>query len=154
MTGCGKETAEAPVAAGKLLPPLEFPDLDGRTHGLSGAGQALLLNFWATWCPPCRAEMAGLDRLYRQWRPAGLGIYGISIDDDINLVREFVLQNRIGFPILFDRAGLLTKATLALRTFPTTLLVARDGRIVEVVVGQRPWDQVPGQDAARALLAR
>lgn len=97
--------------------------------------------------------MGGLDRLYRELHEAGLGIYGISVDDDINLVREFVLQNRIGFPILWDRSAAVTQGRLALRVFPTTVLVGRDGRVAEVVVGERRWDAPPMQDTVRALLA-
>lgn len=161
LTGCSPKAGSQPPAGslvgplvGQLLPVIELPDLNGRPIRLGEARQALLLNFWASWCPPCRAEMGSLDHLYQIWGAAGLGVYGISIDDDINLVREFVLQNHITFPILADRAGALTQGQLALRNFPTTLLVGSDARVVEVVVGARAWDAAPAQESVRALLAR
>lgn len=131
---------------------IELPDLAGRVVRPGGGGQALLLNFWATWCPPCRAEMAGLERLYRRLQGAGLALFGISIDDDVNLVREFVLQNGISFPILHDRSGALTQGRLALRSFPTTILVGRNGLVSDVVIGERRWDASPTLDAVRSLL--
>lgn len=152
MAGCREKTSEAVLAAGKPFPEFQLPDLEGRMLRLDG-GSPLLLNFWATWCPPCRAEMGGLERLYREMRSTGLAVIGISIDDDINLVREFVLQSRITFPILIDRAAALTRRRLALRVFPTTVLIGRSGLVSEVVVGERNWDALPARGMVRALVA-
>lgn len=134
------------------MPGLELPDLEGRMVRLDGLGKPLLLNFWATWCPPCRAEMAGLDRLHRSLGAAGLVVFGASVDDDANLVREFILQQGIGFPMVWDRAGKMAKMTLGIRGFPTTLLVRRDGVIADVVTGQRDWDGAPARGTVQALL--
>lgn len=152
LGGCGGKTVEPAVVAGRPMPPLALPDLAGNLVRIGEGSGPLLLNFWATWCPPCRAEMGGLDRLYRRWRSAGLSMFGISIDDDANLVREFVLKNGIGFPILLDRSGVLAQGSLALRSFPTTVLVGRNGLVAELVIGERAWDVSPAQDAVRALL--
>lgn len=131
---------------------MKLPDLAGRMVNLGGREEPLLLNFWATWCPPCRAEMGGLDRLYRRWHGAGLAMFGISIDEDANLVREFILQTGITFPVLHDRSGVLAQDALALHSFPTTILVARDGVVAEVAIGERRWDVSPAEDAVRTLL--
>ena len=131
---------------------LELPGLDGRVVRAGGPGRPALLNFWATWCSPCRAEMGGLDRLYREFGNAGLAIAGISVDSDANLVREFLLQQGIGFPVLWDRGGEVSKKALEVRVFPTTVLVRRDGIIADVVLGERAWNESPARDWVRALL--
>lgn len=148
---CGRDATVARLAAGHALPDIELPDLDGRMRRL-GPGQPMLINFWATWCPPCRAEMASLERLHQALGPAGLAVYAISVDEDLNLVREFVLQQRLGFPVLHDRGRGVTEERLGIRVFPTTLLVRRGGAVAEVVLGERTWDAPPSRDAARALL--
>ncbi|NJD25966.1 MAG: TlpA family protein disulfide reductase [Betaproteobacteria bacterium] len=125
--------------------------LDGKVYGWP-QGRPLLVNFWATWCRPCRAEMPALDRLYRESRARGLEVLAVSVDADLQLVREFILQTGVTFPILFDREGAATRQTLAIAAFPTTLLVARDGVVSEIVVGAREWDRGPARAAVDALL--
>lgn len=153
LAACGRAAETSPLAVGKPMPALELPGLDGRMVRVGDSpGRPLVLNFWATWCPPCRAEMGGLDRLHREFGEAGLGVFGISVDSDPNLVREFILQQRIVFPILWDRAGDLTQGALRVGAFPTTVLVRRDGSIADVLLGERNWDASPARDAVRALL--
>lgn len=153
LAGCGKTPREPVLAPGKSLPVLKLPDLGGRSVEIGGPGQPMLLNFWATWCHPCRAEMGGLDRLYRQLHGLGLAMYGVSVDEDLNLVREFVLRYGIAFPILYDAGGAVTKSVLAVQAFPTTALVRRNGEVADLMVGERAWDVPPEQDAVRALLS-
>lgn len=113
----------------------------------------MLVNFWATWCRPCRAEMPALDALYRESRARGLEVLAVSVDADLQLVREFVLQTGVTFPVLFDRGGEATRRELSIAAFPTTLLVGRNGLVGEVVVGAREWDRGTARAAVEALLA-
>lgn len=152
LTACGRDAAAPILTAGAPLPALDLPDLQGRRVRLGGPGQPLILNFWATWCPPCRAEMGGLDRLHRALGAAGLRVVGVSVDRDANLVREYVLQEGLAFPILWDRAGEVAQAALGVRAFPTTALVGRDGVIAEVLLGERDWDAGPARERVQALL--
>jgi len=108
---------------------------------LEFSGKPMLINVWATWCQPCRAEMAGLDRLYRSLSPQGLQLLGVSVDDDMNLVREYVRQAGVSFPVLSDPKGQKTKVIIGTSAVPVSLLVARDGRVRRVVVGERIWDE-------------
>ncbi|HZX30474.1 MAG TPA: TlpA disulfide reductase family protein [Rhodocyclaceae bacterium] len=151
LAACGRE-AESKLAAGQPLPALTLSGLDGPEQALGGAGRPAVINFWATWCPPCRAEMGGLERLHRRYSAAGLAVQGVAVDTDANLVREYRLREGIGFPILMDPAGKRARAALGIGLFPTTLLVRRDGVVAEVVVGERDWDAGPAHDAVRALL--
>ena len=140
--GCNRQPRLA--AYGTPFPAFRLADIDGKTHALSDyAGKPLLVNFWATWCPPCRTEMPDLDAVHQRLAPAGLRVMGVSIDEDVNPVREFRLRRNIGFPLIMD-SGRTLSAALGVTTFPTTFLVARNNQIVEALVGPRAWPAYPG----------
>jgi thiol-disulfide isomerase/thioredoxin len=150
---CGEEKPRraGPVPGTPFRPPV-VTALDGSSYQWP-AGRPMLVNFWATWCRPCRAEMPSLDRLYRQAMARGLEVLAVSVDSDVQLVREFVLQTGVSFPVLLDRSGEATRDALAISAFPTTVLVERSGAVAGVVVGEREWDAGPARAAAEALLA-
>lgn len=152
LTACGREPVRPGLAAGAIMAGFGLPDLGGQMIEVVPGRQPMLINFWATWCLPCRAEMGSLDRLHAELGGAGLAVYGVSVDEDINLVREFVLQNRVEIPILHDRSGTITQNRLGVRAFPTTVLVRRSAVVADVVVGARAWDEPPMLAAARTLL--
>lgn len=149
--GAGRATSLAP---GALLPKVDLPGLDGVLQPIPGPSAPLLINFWATWCSPCRAEMASLNRLYLAARAQGLRFYGVSVDEDINLVREFVLQSRLDFPILMDLGGKAARDLFRIAAFPTTLLVRPDGRLDSLVEGAREWDSGNSAKAVMSLLSQ
>jgi peroxiredoxin len=142
LAGCGERKPFA--AVGKPFPGFRQVDIDGRlVDSAVYAGQPLVLNFWATWCPPCRSEMPDLEIVHRGYAARGMRVFGFSIDDDANPVREFRLRTGVSFPLLID-AGRKFATALGVTSFPTTFLVARDGRVTEVLVGPRPWPEYPG----------
>lgn len=146
--GCGREAASDRPWTGARFPEFALPDLDGHPHASGDyAGQPLLINFWATWCPPCRAEMADLEALRRRLAPRGLRVLAISVDDDANLVREYVRRENLSFTILLDPGQHWSAGVLGVPGFPTTYLVGRDGVIREALVAPRAW-------AEEAMLAR
>lgn len=102
-------------------------------------GRPLLINFWATWCPPCRKEMGDLGALHSKLGPKGLQLIAISVDADRNLVKEYVLREKLGFTVLVDEAQQWSATALRVPGFPTTYLVGADGLIREVWVGPRSW---------------
>jgi len=112
-------------------------------------GRPLLINFWATWCPPCRKEMADLDALNASLGQNGLQLLAISVDADGNLVREYLRRERLGLTVLIDRNQQWSMSALRVPGFPTTYLVGRDGVIRDVWVGPRAWAE-PGTRAAIA----
>lgn len=145
LAACGKPRPFD--AVGTRFPDFRLTDIDGRLHERAAyAGQPLVVNFWATWCPPCRAEMPDLELVRRRYAPRGLGVMGISIDEDPNPVREFRLRIPVAFPLLLDAERRLANA-LGIVSFPTTFLVSRQGLITEVLVGPRPWPEYPGISA-------
>lgn len=132
--------AQSVPAVGSPLPRLSVIHLDGGTGTLQEfAGRALVLNFWATWCPPCRAEMPSLQRLADAFPEAELAVVGVSVDADQNLVREFVLQHGIRFPVVVQSPATPAVGQLGVTAFPTTILVTREGRIAAIVTGERDW---------------
>jgi thiol-disulfide isomerase/thioredoxin len=119
--------------------PVELPVLDGGLFRLGDASFPCLVNFWATWCPPCRAEMASLNRLHRDFASRGLGIYAVSVDEDTHLVREYVRQSPLEFAVLLDSGGKLA-SRIGIAAYPTTLLLDRSARVSSIWVGERNWD--------------
>lgn len=140
--GAGTPTpAAAPVSVGLTTgipaPEIGLERLDGGTMRLSDLrGRVVLLNFWATWCAPCREEMPLLAQIYREYHDRGLEVLGINLTshDDLGEVRRFVEQFALPFPILLDHNG---RAERDYRIFgvPTTVLVTREGIVHRVVVG-------------------
>ena len=124
------------TAKAQELPPLKLKDIHGRQVNLSDyKGKVVLVNFWATWCPPCRAEMPDLVRWQRKYRKRGLQLVGVTYPPThLRKVRNFVRRIQINYPILLG-----TKPTKALfsesETLPITVIIGRDQKIREVIEG-------------------
>ena len=91
-------------------------------------GHVVLINFWATWCGPCRQEMPQLARLHEKYRSAGLVVLGVSVDDDVRHASEVAQRLGLGFAVLQDSDKAVSRR-YDLATMPTTVLVDRDGRV-------------------------
>ena len=122
---------------GFLAPDFTLADPKGNQYHLAGLrGKAVLVNLWATWCPPCRAEMPAIEKYYEQYQSQGLVVLGInatSQDDPLNIV-PFVQEFNLTFPILLDETGTVGQS-YQLRSLPSTYFINRDGSIAEVVIG-------------------
>ena len=141
---CGCDSGARPGSPGNRFPDFRLSDIDGKVHdSKSMAGHPFLINFWATWCPPCRAEMPDLDALHKQFFARGLRVFGISIDEDIQPVREFRLRTGVSFPLIMD-SGRVFAHLLKVTSFPTSFLVSGQGTVTEVLVGPRSWLTYPG----------
>lgn len=103
-------------------------------------GKMVVLNFWASWCAPCRKEMPSLQRLSEKLDPALYQVLGVSVDDDENLVREFLLQHGIQFPNYLDSDMSMARKAIGVNAYPETLLIAPDGTIVRRISGEQIWD--------------
>jgi len=136
----------------KPQPTVALPTLDGEPWKLSGqVGQAVLLNFWATWCEPCQAEMPALQRLSARYAQASLQVLAVNFRESPDTVRRFVANTGMGLPVLMDADGSAAKS-LGISIFPTTVLVDRRGRIRLTVSGECAWDQEPATSWLRAAL--
>ena len=115
-------------------------------------GQVTLVNIWATWCIPCRAEMPAMEKLYRELGPKGLRILAVSIDDgDPQDVRGFVSELGLTFDILQDRSGDIQRV-FQTTGVPESFLLDRNGVIVYKVIGEHPWSSPSKQRLIADLL--
>ena len=112
-------------------------------------GKPLIINVWASWCGPCRAEMGSLERLSRRFGKKKLHVIGISTDDDAAAAAAFLSRARITFDNYLDR-NLLLENMLGANTIPLTLLVDAQGRVVDKIHGARDWDNAE----SLAMIAR
>jgi peroxiredoxin len=118
---------------------LELSDLAGRTVRIRDLrGQVVLLNFWATWCAPCRDEMPGLATLARELGPRGLAVIGVNYKESKREVQAFVQEQKLGFPVLLDDGGQVAKRYQVF-ALPVTVLVDRRGMVAGTVLGIRDW---------------
>lgn len=110
-------------------------DLDGKPLDLANyRGKVVLLNFWATWCTPCRAEIPQFVDYQNKYGPQGLQLIGISMDDDAKPVREFYQQFKMNYPVAIGNAN-LAESYGGVLGLPVTFLIGRDGRIAAKYVG-------------------
>lgn len=122
---------------GFLAPDFTLDTLDGKKVTLSElGGKIVIINLWATWCPPCRAEMPALENAYKQYKESEVIILGLNVtnQDSEKDIPSFVKEFGLTFPILLDRDGSVS-ALYQLRGLPTTYFVNREGIIRTVVVG-------------------
>ncbi len=121
-------------------PPLRLPDLAGRNHDLDAyRGQVVLVNFWATWCPPCVREIPSLGRLQHRFADRGFTVLGVDVGDAPEKVEAFLAQHPAGFPVLLDADG-DTVGPWHIHAFPTNFLLDAEGRIRFAYLGALEWD--------------
>ena len=120
---------------GQAAPSLRLPLVGGGEMDLeSFRGRPVILNFWATWCEPCRAEMPALERAQQQYREQGLAVIGVDMQERDDEIQAFLSQVGVTFPSLVDRTGEVTRQWRA-TGLPTTFLIDRQGIIRDVRVG-------------------
>lgn len=124
-----------PPRVGQPMPDLTLSDLSGKLVRLSDfAGQPVLINAWATWCPPCRAEMPLLNAYYLQHKADGFVILAVNAGETQSQVSQFISQAGFSFPVLLD-ADSAALSRLGVFSFPTSILVGRDGMVKKIHVG-------------------
>jgi len=114
-------------------------DLSGRETALSSfTGKVIFLNFWATWCGPCKAEIPSLEQLYRELGDRGFTILAVNSQEAADQVSSFVEESGMSFPVLLDSSGKVG-ATYGVRAIPTTYIIDPQGAIRARMVGTRDW---------------
>ena len=145
---------EAP-RVGHLAPDFVLPTLDGRDMHLSDyRGHVVFLNFWATWCGPCKVEMPAIEKLYREFRPKGFVVVAVSSDAEGPAVtRPYRDALGLSFTIA-DDSEMLVSRLYGVRSLPLTFLVNREGVITYQIFGARDWGDSETRDGIRQLLRR
>lgn len=150
------------VEVGSKAPDYEAVDLDGRPVRISDLrGEVVLLNVWATWCPPCKEEMPSMQRLHNDLGPRGLRIVAVSVDADLGImdrvgklggdVDAFTREMGLTFPIWRDPSGAIQRAYWV-RALPETFAINREGEIVKKWPGAVEWDSPVARDLLERLL--
>ncbi len=129
-----------PVAGTPAATTLQLRDLDGREWDLATLrGEVVLLNFWATWCPPCVEELPSLGRLNRKLAGRAFRVISVDVGEEAQQVRQFLQRVPADFPVLLDPDG-STTGPWKLRAFPTSFLIDREGRLRYGYFGGLQWD--------------
>jgi cytochrome c biogenesis protein CcmG/thiol:disulfide interchange protein DsbE len=137
--------------AGFAAPDFSLETRDGETMALADLrGQAVLLNFWATWCPPCRAEMPAIQRVYDKYRDQGFTVLAVDVGEGNAQVAAFVDERDLTFPILMDGDGAVS-LRYQVRAMPSTFFIDQDGLIREVTLGG-PMSEAFIESQVRELL--
>jgi thiol-disulfide isomerase/thioredoxin len=133
-------------------PDFTLPVRGGGSQTLSELqGDVVMLNFWATWCAPCRQEMPLLDQIYQRYQRLGFTLLGVNVEQDTRLIDRFLGEISVSFPILLDTRE-DTGRMYSVQAMPTTILVDRKGQLRDHFFGYRPGDESKYQDAVRALI--
>ena len=152
LAGCTLENG--PPRAGDALPDIRAESLDGATVSLADyQGRPVLLNLWATWCPPCRAEMPYFQELAERFQERGLAVVGISVDDPgaRDLLEAFLEESGVDYDILLD-PSMVSMDRLGVLGLPATFLVDSDGVVTLVRAGPVPESDQSFVDAIEAML--
>ena len=143
-----------PLAVGKLAPDFSLADLNDKHYRLSDfRGKVVFLNFWATWCKPCREEMPSMEILNKNFEKDGLVILAVSIDR-VTTTRDippFVKGMNLTFPVLVDSWGQTDKPYKRMGV-PETFIIDQQGIIQEIVIGPRDWTRIDSLQVLTKLL--
>lgn len=126
----------------QTAPDMALKDMDGQTVSLAALrGKVVVVNFWATWCPPCRREFPSMERLRRQFTGKPLAVIAVNEGESVEVIEGFISQLDIapGFPILLDPEG-DAMAFWTVRGLPTTFILDKRGRIAYRAIGGREFD--------------
>ena len=149
----GVGAAELKRWEGGATPELALENLAGKQHKLADyRGKVVLVNFWATWCEPCRAEMPSIDGLRSALEGKPFQVLAVNLAEPVSRIEKFMGMMPLHFPLLRDRDGAVAKAWKA-RLLPASYLIGRDGRIKYVAFGELDWTSAPVRARVEELLS-
>jgi len=141
-------------ALGETVPNFTLRNETGQVVALGDfRGKIVVLNFWATWCPPCIEEMPSLNRLAEQYADKGLQIIGLSVDEDADAYQEFLSRNKISFLTLRD-ASRNSSDRYGTFKLPESYIISREGRLLRKVIGAADWTSQEMLTYFEGLLAK
>lgn len=135
------QTPLKPLRVGESAPDFELHDLQGKSHTLSSLkGKVILLNFWASWCPPCLSEMPALVLVHEKLKSDGFEILAVNLDETQKPAERFSKKFKLPFPVLLDPDGKMAHHYLVYG-LPYTVLIDRNGKIREKIFGEQVWHE-------------
>ena len=138
LVACDRQETPG-VGTAMAAPDFTLRDLSGKSVTLSDyRGKIVFLNFWATWCPPCRAEIPSMERLNEVFGQKDFVMLAINVDSDLKTLTEFVGQNSHAFTVLSD-ADRTAQTLYRVDKFPETFVIGKDGKVLDHIVGSRDW---------------
>jgi peroxiredoxin len=147
LAGTATATGTAPAA-----PDFRLPARDGGEIHLSELkGQVVMINFWATWCGPCRQEMPLLQQIHARYEPLGFTMLGVNVEPDSAAAQNWLKGMSVSFPIVFDRKSEVS-SSFGVEAMPSSILIDREGRIRHVHRGYKPGDEAVYADLVRGLV--
>lgn len=150
FAGAGVPLLRQPVEPRDFSLPLAADAEKTRSLGAL-RGKVVFLNFWATWCGPCRAEMPSMEALYRSYKDRGFEILAVNSGETEPDVLAFMERNSLSFPVVLDEGG-KTSAAYGIRAIPTSFLLDREGKIILRAVGSLDWNAPQFRAALERLL--
>ncbi len=145
LTSCDNSISEPQVSkqvgsVENVAPDFTLTDMNGQQVSLSQfRGKVVILNFWATWCPPCREEMPSMEQLYRDYKDKGLVMLAVNVEENgKKAVEKFLKKNPHSFPILLDTEN-VAQNTYGVFRFPESFIIDQNGFVVEKIIGGRDW---------------
>lgn len=148
LQACAAESEQKPAPA----PDFKLQTTDGKTVQLKDLqGQVVMINFWATWCGPCRKEMPALSQIYDDYKNAGFTLLGVNLDQEASEALAYLQKAPVSFPVLLDSKGQV--ADLYGNTaMPSSYFIDKQGRLAEVHQGYRPGDEEQYRTIIKQLL--
>jgi peroxiredoxin len=148
-----REAKRYALRTGTIAPSFRLASLAGGEVDLGTLrGRLVVVNFWATWCPPCVDEMPSLEKLHRALGPEGLVILGVSADEDEAALKAFVARTGVTLPVLRDPGGRTAAQAYRTTGYPETFVIDRSGRLRESFTGPAEWATPAAIDHFRDLL--
>jgi peroxiredoxin len=144
-----------PIKGNKKAPDFSLKDLNGKEVEIKQfKGKVIFLNFWATWCGPCKEEMPGMEALHQQLKEKNFVMLTISVDyEGIKPVQEFISKHRYTFPVLLDPKG-ETLDLFEVKGIPTTFFVDKKGKMVGKAIGPRDWKSIEVESLINLLIEK
>jgi len=154
LIGCQKPASLIGLLRGNVAPNFQLENLEGKLVNLwDFRGKVVFLNFWTTWCPPCRMEMPEMEIIYQDYRAKGLEILAVNLREDREIVKAFMDLGGFSFPVLLDFEVRVGK-DYQIFSLPTTFLLDYEGKIKEVFIGYQPWTDLKYRQMIENLLIK
>jgi len=146
----GLPEAQKKITTGDQVLPFSLPNLQGELKALPENG-VLVLNFWATWCPPCRQEMPSMVKMYEKYKSKGVAVVAVSVDRDGKALADFVKEYKVPFTVLHDQDSAVSMR-YGVNRYPETFLVDKHGKIQAHLMGAVNWMEPAIQQGIDRLL--